>query len=514
MIHPSFLNRHRSRVARIATIMAVAHGMSVVHAAQPRRQPAPPPRQSSQSSSTGEKKKEHSLSEKVSEAFTKQLKPLQDKQDWNAMLQLLDTLQVAPGSYDEALILDMKAKLYATTNQLSKAIGPWERSIQLSDEHGYFTEKQTNETIALLAQLFGQEGSTVKVPAEGQPGRQQALAQQQQYFGKAIQYFKRYLEKTPKPTPEMMMAYASILYYKAAGDSNKVDQALLKEARTVVEQGLMTSIKPKEGFYQLLLTLQQQQNDMAGSAEILELLLKQSPNKKDYWQMLMAIYLQLSDKARNEKKDEQAAREFVVRAIVTAERAQALGHLQTPKDNMNLVSLYLMANQFSKGTELLYNGMKAGKIESEPNNWRVLGRYYMEANQNDQAVKVLQEAAKLFPKNGEIELQIAQLYIQMEKPKEALAHAKVAVQKGNFETTKPFAAHYLVAYTSYDLGLIDEAAKAIAVAEKFPEAAKDPQFPKLKNVVAEALTERENRAKEKADKEKKDSPAKKPATTG
>jgi tetratricopeptide (TPR) repeat protein len=511
--HPKFLDRHRARVSRVATILVISSAISVAHAAQPRRQP-PQPSQAAQSSGAPAKK-EHSLSEKVSEAFTKQLKPLQDKQDWAGMLALLDTLQVAPGSYDEALILDMKAKLYATTNQLSKAIAPWEKSIELSDQHGYFTEKQVNETIALLAQLYGQEASTVKVPPEGQPGRQQALAQQQQYFGKAIQYFKRYLEKTPKPTPEMMMAYASILYYKAAADPNKLDQALLKEARQIVEQGLMTSIKPKEGFYQLLLTLQQQQNDLAGSSEILELLLKQSPNKKDYWQMLMAIYLQLSEKARTEGKDEQAAKDYVVRAIVTAERAQALGHLQTPKDNMNLVSLYLMANQFTKGTELLYNGMKSGKIESEPNNWRVLGRYYMEANQNDQAIKVLNEAAKLFPKNGEIELQIAQLYIQMEKPKEALQHAKAAVQKGNFDNTKPFAAHYLVAYTAYDLGLLDEAAKAIEVAEKFPEAAKDPQFPKLKNVVVEAITERENRAKEKAEKEKKDArPPKKSATGG
>lgn len=509
MISPSFLNRHRARVARVATILVVSHAISVAHAAQPKRQSAPPP---SSEQSSGEKKKEHSLSEKVSEALTKQLKPLQDKQDWNGMLALLDTLNPAPGSYDEAIVQDMRAKLYATTNQLSKAIGPWERSIQLADEHGYFTEKQINETVSLLAQLYGQEGSIIKVPAEGQPGRQQALAQQQLYFGKAIQYFKRYLEKTPKPTPEMMMAYASILYYKAAGDANKVDQALLKEARAIVEKGLMTSIKPKEGFYQLLLTLQQQQNDLAGSAEVLELLLKQSPNKKDYWQMLMAIYLQLSEKAR--EKDPKLAAEYVVRAIVTAERAQALGHLQTPKDNMNLVSLYLMANQFTKGTELLYNGMKTGKIESEPNNWRVLGRYYQEANQNDQAVNVLKEATKLFPKNGEIELQIAQLYIQMEKPKDALEHAKLAVQKGNFETTKPFAAHYLVAYTAYDLGLIDEAAAAIAQAEKFPEAAKDPQFPKLKGVVAEALAEREAKAKEKTEKEKKDAPAKKASTTG
>ncbi len=491
-----FLARHRARVSRVTKILVMAAAISVAYAQQPQK--------------TGPGgKKEHSFTEKTSEAFGK-LKPLQEKQDWNGMLALLDGIPVTPGSYDEAFILDMKAKIYATTNQLSKAVAPWEKAVQLSDQHGYFSEKQTLETVSLLAQLYGQEGSMVKIPAEGQPGRQAAAAQQQQYFTKAITYFKRFLDKTPKPTPETMMAYASILYYKAAADPNNVDQAVLKEARSIVEKGLMSSVKPKEGFYQLLLTLQQQQNDLAGSAEVLELLLKQAPTKKDYWQLLMASYLQLSEKAR--EKDPRLAREYLVRAIVTCERAQALGHLQTPKDNMNLVSLYLMGNQFTKGTELLYNGMKSGKIESEPNNWRVLGRYYLEADQPQQAVNVLMEAAKLFPKTSEIEVQIAQIYLQMEKTRDALRHAKLAITKNNFETTKPFSVHYLVAYTAYDLGEIDEAQKAIESAEKFPEAQKDAQLPKLKNVVAEAISEREAKKKEKEDAKGKNAPAKKTAS--
>jgi tetratricopeptide (TPR) repeat protein len=274
-----------------------------------------------------------------------------------------------------------------------------------------------------------------------------------------------------------------------------VDQKALQEARTVVERGLTSAIKPKDSFYQLLLALQQQQNDFVGSAEILELLLKQNPQKKDSWQMLMAIYLQLSDKA---KDDPVASREYLVRAIVTAERAQALGFQNTPKDNMTLVSLYLMANQFTKGTELLYNGMKKGTIESEPHNWRILGRYYQEANMNAQAITVLQEATKLFPKNGELEVQIAQIYLQMEKTKEAFEHAKAAVAKGNFEGTKPYGVNYLVAYTAYELGNIDEANAAIAAAEKFDESKKDPQFARLKDVVREAIAEREAKKDEKA----------------
>lgn len=471
MSHHSLSLLRRARAASLAA--AIVLSASVSFAQQPEKKP-------------------HSVGEKTQEAFGK-LKPLQEAQNYNGMLQLLDSIQVQPGSYDEALILDMKAKIYGMTNQLSKALPPWERVVQLSDQHGYFDKKAVTDIVFYLAQLYAQEGATTKDPA-----------QQQQHFTKAVNYFRRYFDATPKPTPESLMGYASTLYYRAVANPNNIDQNLIKEARSIVERGLTSSIKPKEGFYQLLLTLQQQQNDMAGSAEVLELLLKQQPNKKDYWQTLMAIYLQLSEKA---KDDPTLSREYLTRAIVTFERAQALGFLNTPKDNLNLVSLYLMANQFTKGTELLYNGMKGGKIESEPNNWRLLGRYYLEANLNQQAINVLKEAAKLFPKNGEIELQTAQIYLQMEKTKEAHEHAKIAAQKGNFEATKPYSVHYLIAYTAYELGNLEDASKAIAECEKFPEAAKDPQLPKLKGVVTDALNERAAAAESKNKKDSK-TPAK------
>ncbi len=442
-------------------------------------QSAPPPAQ---------KKAPPSIGEKTSEAFQK-LRPLQEKQDFNGMLAVLEAVPVQPNSYDEALVLDMKAKIFAMTNQLSKAIAPWEKAIQLSDKFEYFPEKQTLETVVLLAQLYGQEGSSSKDPKV-----------QQQAFAKAISYFKRYLDKTKKPTPETLMAYASILYYRSVADPNNIDKAGLAEAQQVVERGMLDSIRPREGFYQLLLTLLQQQNDLRGSAEYLELLLAQNADKKDFWQLLMASYLQLSERAS--KEDPNLSREYLIRAIVTCERAQAKGHMKTPKDSMNLVSLYLMAGQFSRGTEILYQGMKKGEIESEPSNWRVLGRYYLEANMNDQAIKVLKEAAGLFPTKGEIEMQIAQIYTQMENNRDSLKHAKLAIQKGNFEGTKPFSAHYLIAYTAYDLGEIDEAKAAIEKASSFEESKKDAQFPRLKAVIEEAIAEREAKKSEKAPKAK------------
>ena len=96
----------------------------------------------------------HKVTEKTSAAF-RNLKPLQDAKDWAGMMGLLDGLisQVEPTSYDMALILDMKAKLYVQQNQLANAIEPWEKALQLSDQFKYFDGKRSADIVNFLAQL-------------------------------------------------------------------------------------------------------------------------------------------------------------------------------------------------------------------------------------------------------------------------------------------------------------------------------------------------------------------------
>jgi tetratricopeptide (TPR) repeat protein len=284
-----------------------------------------------------------------------------------------------------------------------------------------------------------------------------------------------------------------VLFQKATADANRPDGPLLQEAKAVVDRGLISTIKPRENFYSIKVALRQQDNDLAGASELIELMVHQKPDKKDYWQSLVMMYSRLSDEAKEENP--ALSRQYLVRTILAYERAQELGFLTSSKDRLHLCSLYLTAKQFTKGTEMLHSGMKTGKIDSEPNNWRLLGRFHQEANQPLQAVAVLEEGSRLFPKNGEIEMQLAELHFQSEKVAEAFAHAKAAAAKGNFETTKPFSVYYLIAYTAYDLGKFDEAKQAILAAEKYPEESnRDAQFSNLKSAVNEAIAEREKKA--------------------
>jgi predicted Zn-dependent protease len=295
------------------------------------------------------------------------------------------------------------------------------------------------------------------------------------------------------------MFYASILYNQAVVDPKKVDTALLRQARGEVEKGIASSIHPKEGFYVLLLAILQQENDSVASAELLEMLVKMFPQKKDYWPSLWATYLNMANEASvGEKKDEAKVRANYIRSIITMERAQAQGVMSAPKDNLTLVNLYLTAGQFGKATDMLYAGLKKGSIESDQKNWGTLGYYFQQANEETKAIAALKEASALFPKTGAFELQIGQVYLSMEKTKEAYGHFQAAIKRGGLE--KPHAALQALAYAAFELELFDEALEAVLAAEKFPEMKNDTQLPRLKAAIEAGIKEREFNKAEAAKK--------------
>jgi tetratricopeptide (TPR) repeat protein len=220
------------------------------------------------------------------------------------------------------------------------------------------------------------------------------------------------------------------LLQQAVSDPKNVNRELLKQARSEVDKLFLTSIRPKEQLYFLLLAILQQENDVVRAAEVLEMIVKQFPTKKDYWPQLWATYLNL---ASEKGSDESTSRPHFVRAINTVERAQALGFMNTPKDNFNLVSLYIQVNQFGKATDLLYKGLKDGSIDNDAKNWVYLGYYYLQINRTVDALKVLKEASQRFPNNGQFDLQIGEIYRQEEKMKDARRHYKDALRKGGLD---------------------------------------------------------------------------------
>ncbi|MDB6126203.1 MAG: hypothetical protein JWM35_99 [Verrucomicrobia bacterium] len=420
------------------------------------------------------------LQEHTSEELNK-LTPLTTAKNWDGALSFLNNLQatVGPTTFDYAIIADIKSKIYMQKGDYPKAIEPMETAVRLGDSYGYFEERDLAEKVYYLVQLYYQEATSTKSPAL-----------QQQYFSKAAGYIKRWINsRTGKASndsqkQEAALLYASILYNQAIVDPTKINIGLLKEAQVEIENGLLSSVRPKETFYVLLLASLQQENNYVRASETLEILVRQYPTKKDYWAQLVATYLNLAL-----DKDEQKSREYNIRAILASERAQALGFMKTPKDNFNLVGIYINLGQYGRATELLYAGLKKGTIESTQKNWEYLAYSYQQVDKPYQAIDVLKEASALFPKAGQLDYQIAQIYYSLDKSEDAYKALNAAVEKGHLE--KPSAVYNFLAYIGFELRKYDEALAAADKAISFSDSAKDTQLPRLKQAIEEAIKERE-----------------------
>lgn len=456
----SSLRVSRAALARLALVCALAFPASIRAADD-----SPP----------------HELEEKTSTELQK-LQPLTDAKNWDAAIALLNSIKpnVKPESYDMALLLDIEAKVYLQKGDYAKVITPWEQALRLTEKHKFFSESAVQDMIYFLAQIYYQEATATKVPAT-----------QKQYFAKASSYLERWFNNNKKPPhdpalQEASLFYSSLLYNQAVMDQNNIDLELLKKAEAEVQRGLRLTARPKDTFYVLLLAINQQLNNWEKLAEILELLVKQSPAKKDYWAQLVGVYQTL---ANQDGKDEKKAREYNTRAILAIERAHALGFMKAPKENYALFGLYFNVGQFGRATEVLHTGLRDGSIDSEQKNWELLASSYQQVDRPLQAIDALKEGAKKFPESGQLDYQAAQIYYSLNKPEDAYKHLQEAIRKGHLD--KPGAVYGFLGYVAWELGKLEEAAAAVEKALTSTDSRRDNQLPRLKQAIEEAIRERD-----------------------
>lgn len=418
----------------------------------------------------------YSPSDATSEALPKYKEAMDAKPpNFAAAMAVLNGIQAkaAPDSYDAAYVMQLKLQIYLQQGEYAKAIEPMEKSLALSESHTptYFDERVTRELYFFLVQLYFQEAA--------QQTKNTTLAAA--YFDKAEKAMVHWLKITPpdKINAESQLIYAQLLFSKAMLNASNPDKELLKRAIEQVDIGLKLAIRPKDTFYILKLVALNQLDRYEESSELLETLVKLKPDTTTYWQQLAATYLSIAAKY-DEMKQPQKAREFNIRSILTIERAQANGFMNTPKDNYNLVGIYFNIAQFEKAAEILSAGLKSGSIENEPKNWELLALCWQQLQRPMKAIDALKEGTIAFPKSGQLEFQIAQGYTAMDKPEDSLKHIQLAISKGNL--TKPYQAYLSLAYTAYSLQKYEIALEAAKKAAEYPEGAKDGQN------MADALT--------------------------
>lgn len=417
------------------------------------------------------------LSEKVSSGLAK-LSEMMEAKNYDGALALINPLlpTSAPNSYDLALLSQIRAQVLLLKSDFANAIRPLETAYTLGKTYGYFDNRQLLELGYYLAQLYYQEGSGAK-----------DLKVQQASLDKASTYISDYLRDSEKVNPEAQLFAASLLYTRATLQPENIDKALLAAAEKQAQEGLYGAIKPRDGFYVLILAALQQNGKNERAAEMLELLVSQHPENKQYWQQLAATYLNLAAEAET-KSDQKTVRQWNIRTILTIERSQALGIMTEQKDNFNLVGLYFNIERFDDAIRLLEKGLEDGSIEGSQRNWELLSSSYQQVRKELKAIDVLQRASQLFPDSGQLEFQTANIYYSIDKIADAYKHGLAALEKGNL--TNVAQVNMFVAYLAYELQHYEVALEqAQAASEANPGT--DTTAARLLQAIKDAIAERD-----------------------
>jgi len=394
--------------------------------------------------STAQEAPKKELSDQVSEGLGK-LRPLTEGDDKNFAEALILIngllLNAAPGSYDQVVLNQIKVQILLSDTKYAEAIQPMELALSVGKANNFIAEKQYLEFTQILSQLYFQEATGTK-----------DTAIRDSYLTKAYNTIQIYLKANPNPTADSIAYAATMIYTQATLDGEKTDAKLVKEARDLATKGLLLTIKPRENFYVLILAALQQDNKNVEAAEILELLVTQNPTSKQYWQQLQATYLTLANDAAATAEE---ALSWNVRTIVTIERAQKLGILDTPRDHFNMVGILMNIQQFEQAIIMMEKGLENEKIELTQTNFEYLASSYQQVYKPLKAIEVLGRAAKMSPAEGELDYRISNIYYSLDKIKEAYSYGNSALKKGQLKNAP--VTQLFVAYLAFELKKFEEA---------------------------------------------------------
>ena len=417
------------------------------------------------------------ISDSVSENLQK-IQELTEAKQGDETLNLLNT-QLAtakPESYDTMVLKQIKIQVLLTQERYAEAIDPMEDVLRLGRAYDFMDQNRFLEFNQILSQLYFQEATEIKgtTPAD--------VRKRTEYLQKAYQAIKVYLAENESPTEDSLSYAATMIYTQATRDESNTDTDMLNEARDIAERGLLMSAKPRESFYVLILAALQQDEKNAEAAEVLELLVRQKPTSKQYWQQLQATYLNLANDAPEGSRENL---EWNIRTVYTIDRAQKLGILDEPRDHFNRVGILMNIQQFDQAIGFLVQGLKDGKIEDTQQNWEYLASSYQQVNKELAAIDALNTAAGKWPDQGELDFRIANIYYILDKLEDAYKAGNAALDKGNLKN-RP-AVLMFVAYMGYELKKYED---ALVLAKEAVDAGAD-RAEGLYNAIEGAIEERQ-----------------------
>jgi len=357
------------------------------------------------------------MSESVYKKLSKAQETIEEKNYDEGLAMLNDLLQERHLSpYEKAQIYNFFAYTYFTLEKYKEAVRAYQQVLAQPD----LPEALVMNSTYTLAQLYFI----------------------QEDYKKAIELMKTWFSMTEKPTENAYMILAQAYYqleqYKESLEPLKKAYAMVKERGD----------QPKENLLLLLRVDYYNLGDFQNMLKVLHEMVTLYP-KSEYWLTMGSTYSELKQ---------------LKKQMSIFEMLYEHGNLTTGNQQLNLANLYLLHEVPYKAAKVLDKGIKSGVIADDVKNLRLLSQAWYQADESAKAIEPMVEAAKLSD-DGEMDVRLAQAYINLDRYKDAVVSLHNGLQKGKIK--RPDQAYIMLGMAEFELKNYNSALNA------FHQAAND-----------------------------------------
>lgn len=380
------------------------------------------------------------MTEKVYKKLTEAQEFIEARQ-YNKGLSILSELarQEKLSPYERAQVHNYFAYTYFTLERYKDAIRSYERVLQQPD----LPEGLVLNSTYTLAQLYFIEED----------------------YRKAIELINKWFSMTEKPTENAYMLLGQA-YYQLE-DYKKSLVPLNKAYKLVKARG----DKPKETLLLLIRVDYFNLGDYKNMIRILKELVELYP-KTEYWLTMAGAYSELKQ---------------LKKQMAIFEMLYERGELQRGNQQLNLANLYLLHEVPFKAAKVLDKGIKEDKIEKNVRNLRLLSQAWLQAQESKKSIPPLKEAARI-SKDGDLNVRLAQAYINLDLYKDAVESLRTGLKKGGIKRKDQ--ANIMLGMALLELKNFNGSISA------FSEAAKDKRSRKAANQWKTYVQSEKNREKQ------------------
>ncbi|WP_405233339.1 tetratricopeptide repeat protein [Lentisalinibacter salinarum] len=364
-------------------------------------------------------RKAEALSKAVYEKLT-EAQELADNQQFNQAIRVLDSLSRDEGlsDYERANMLNFYGFIYYNQGNTAKAVESYERLLSIPE----LEPQLRTQTLYTLAQLYAV----------------------QEKFPRTIELLKQWFQIANNPGPQ-----AYVLLGQSYAQTEQYD-LMIPQIEKAIEVARERDTEVREEWWNLLYYGYYQQNNFAKVKEILKILLANWP-KKSYWTALAGVYSELG-----EEKNMLAA----------YDAAYTQNLLSSESELVTLAQLYLQGEIPYKAAKVLSEGMENGNIEETGKNYRLLSQAWQLAQEPEQAVPALQQAARLSD-DGELNARLAVAYLNLDRYDDCIQAGRQALDKGGVR--EPNDVRITIGMCQYNLDRYQDARQTFMVVRRDDE---------------------------------------------